>query len=61
MQRANFMISEILGAEDEQIFVTGLLVLCDLKDFTMNHFTQMSLATFKKLMQFYEVPLNLLM
>ena len=55
MQRANFMISEIMGYEEEQMFITGLLVLCDLKDFTLSHFTQMSISTFKKLMQFYEV------
>ena len=55
MQRANFMVSEIMGYEEEQMFITGLLVLCDLKDFTLSHFTQMSISTFKKLMQFYEV------
>ena len=55
MQRANFMISEIMGHEEEQMFVTGLIVLCDLQDFTLSHFTQMSISTFKKLMQFYEV------
>ena len=52
------MVQEIAGAEDEQMFITGCLLLCDLKDFTMSHFTQMPISMIKKLTQCFEVFLK---
>ncbi len=58
MQRASFMISELVGAEDEQMFITGMIVLMDMKGFTMSHFTQMPISLIKKLTQCFEVFLQ---
>ncbi len=55
VQRVNFMVWEIMAAEEEQMFITGMLLLCDMNGYTMNHFTQMPLATVKKLMPCWEV------
>ena len=49
------MINEIISAEDEQMFITGVVILGDLKGFTMSHLTQMPFSMMKKLMQCYEV------
>ncbi len=59
MQSTFFMISEILEAEDEQMFITGVLVLIDLKGFTMGHLTQMPVSLMKKLTKCFEVFLGL--
>ena len=55
VQRVSFMVWEIMGAEEEQMFITGMLLLCDLDGYTMNHFTQMPISTMKKLMPCWEV------
>lgn len=55
VQRVGFMVSEVLGDEDEQLFVTGMVILIDLSDFGMNHFTSMPLPMMKKLMPCFEV------
>ncbi|KAI9559252.1 hypothetical protein GHT06_016041 [Daphnia sinensis] len=54
IQRVGFMVSEVLGDEDEQLFITGMVVLIDLSDFGMNHFTSMPLPVIKKLMPCFE-------
>lgn len=55
MQRANLMISEIMVAESEQMFITGMVLLCDFAGFSMGHITQMPIATMKKLMPIWQV------
>lgn len=55
LQIANFMIWDIWMKEEEQMFITGAVVVIDVKDFTMAHFTQMPLAVMKKLMPLWEV------
>ncbi|XP_046638357.1 retinol-binding protein pinta-like isoform X2 [Daphnia pulicaria] len=54
VQRASFMVFEIMGSEEEQMFITGMLLLFDLSNFGMNHFTAMPLSTAKKLMPCWE-------
>ncbi|XP_057368644.1 retinol-binding protein pinta-like [Daphnia carinata] len=54
IQRASFMVWEVMGDEDEQMFVTGMILIFDLTNFGMNHFTAMPLATVKKLMPCWE-------
>ena len=50
------MVWEIMGKEEEQMFITGMLLLFDFKDYTLNHFTQMPLSMMKKLMPCWMVP-----
>jgi hypothetical protein len=52
------MISEVLGDEDEQLFITGMVVLVDLEGFTMSHITSTPIAMMKKLMPCFEVSLH---
>ena len=49
------MVWEIMGAQEEQMFVTGMHLLFDMKDFTMSHFTNMPLSIVKKLKPCWEV------
>jgi hypothetical protein len=49
------MVAEVLGDEDEQLFITGLVALADLEGFTIGHITSMPLALVKKLMPLWEV------
>lgn len=55
IQRASFMVFELMGEEDEQMFINGMVLIFDLKGYTMNHFTQMPLSMVKKLMPCWEV------
>jgi hypothetical protein len=55
IQRASFMVWDIMSDEDEQMFVTGMFLLFDLSDYGMNHFTAMPLSMIKKLMPCWEV------
>lgn len=55
IQRVGFMVSEVLGDDDEQLFITGMVILIDMSDFGMNHFTSMPLPVIKKLMPCFEV------
>ncbi|XP_046459123.1 alpha-tocopherol transfer protein-like isoform X1 [Daphnia pulex] len=54
IQRASFMVWDIMSDEDEQMFVTGMLLLFDFSDYGMNHFTAMPLSMIKKLMPCWE-------
>lgn len=49
------MVFEIMGSEEEQMFITGMVLIFDLKDYTMNHFTHMPPSVVKKLMPCWEV------
>lgn len=49
------MINEILADEDEQMFITGMVMVCDCTGYTLGHFTQFPMAMMKKLMQCWEV------
>ncbi|XP_046638354.1 retinaldehyde-binding protein 1-like [Daphnia pulicaria] len=50
VQRAGFMVSEVLGDEDEQLFITGMVALVDFSGYTMNHVTGTPVSSVKKLM-----------
>ncbi|XP_046459118.1 alpha-tocopherol transfer protein-like [Daphnia pulex] len=54
IQRVGLMISELLCDEDEQLFITGMVVLVDLEGFTMSHVTSTPIAMMKKLMPCFE-------
>ncbi|KAK4010341.1 hypothetical protein OUZ56_019487 [Daphnia magna] len=54
IQRASFMVWDIMSDEDEQMFVTGMLLLFDFSDYAMNHFTAMPFSMIKKLMPCWE-------
>ena len=49
------MVSEVLGDEDEQLFITGMVVLVDFTGFTMNHVTSTPLSMIKKMMPCFQV------
>ena len=51
------MVWDIMGDEDEQMFVTGMILLFDLSNYGMSHFTAMPLSMVKKLMPCWEVIL----
>ncbi|KAK4010343.1 hypothetical protein OUZ56_019489 [Daphnia magna] len=54
VQRVGFMVSEILGDEDEQMFIAGMVILVDMTDFSMGHITGTPMAAMKKLMPCWE-------
>lgn len=54
-QIANFMVWDLMMKEDEQMFITGMVLVVDVQDFTMAHFTQVPLPVMKKLSPFWEV------
>jgi hypothetical protein len=49
------MVWDIMGDEDEQMFITGMILLFDFSDYGMSHFTAMPLSMIKKLMPCWEV------
>lgn len=49
------MVWDIMGDEEEQMFITGLVLLFDFTGYTMSHFTQVPLPMVKKLMPCWEV------
>jgi heme/copper-type cytochrome/quinol oxidase subunit 4 len=55
------MVWDIMSDEDEQMFVTGMLLLFDFSDYGMNHFTAMPLSMIKKLMPCWEVNIILVL
>lgn len=55
VQRTSIMVSEIFYHEEEQMFITGIVLLFDFSGFTMDHFTQMPISMMKKLKPCWEV------
>lgn len=53
------MVSEILGDEDEQMFIAGMVILVDMTDFSMGHITGTPMAAMKKLMPCWEVMITI--
>jgi hypothetical protein len=49
------MVSEVLGDEDEQLFITGMVALVDFSGYTMNHVTGTPVSSVKKLMVCFQV------
>ena len=55
MQRASFMVWEVMACEEEQMFITGMVLLFDFRGYTMDHFTSVPLSMVKKLMPCWQV------
>ena len=55
IEKANLMISDTMGWEDEQIFVTGMVIIIDCQGFSLNHLTLKPLALTKKQMYYLQV------
>jgi CRAL/TRIO domain len=55
IEKANFMISDTMGLDDEQMFVTGMVIIIDCQGFSLNHLTQKPLALTKKQMYYLQV------
>jgi len=52
VEKVNFMITELLGSVEEQMFVTGMVVIIDLEGCSLNHITQRSLSLTRKQMKY---------
>jgi len=55
IEKANFMVSEIMGTEDEEIFFRGLVMIIDMEGYSLGHMTQRPLAVTKNHLQFLQV------
>ncbi|KAI9559302.1 hypothetical protein GHT06_016091 [Daphnia sinensis] len=59
IEKANFMISEVMVLDDEQMFVTGMVIIYDCQGYTLNHLTQRPLSLTKKHMYYLQsAPLS---
>lgn len=54
VEKVSFMVTETLGKGDEQLPITGLVVIIDMDGLTLEHLTNRSLSLSKKLMKFYQ-------
>ena len=54
IQRVSFMIWDIMFHEEEQMFITGAVLILDMEGFTMSHFAQMPMSMAKKLQLCWE-------
>jgi len=54
IEKANFMVSEIMGTEDEEIFFRGLVMIIDMEGYSLGHMTQRPLAVTKNHLQFLQ-------
>ena len=55
IEKASFMISDVMVKDDEQLFITGMVIVYDCQGFTLNHFTQRPLSLTKKHMYYLQV------
>ena len=55
VEKANFMVGEVMGVLDEDMFITGAVVIFDFEGFTFNHLNQRSLPLLKKYMRYTQV------
>lgn len=46
---------DLLMRDEEQMYVTGMILLFDIKDFSMAHFAQLPLPMMKKIAPIWEV------
>ena len=58
VQRAGFMTFEVMNLEEEQLFITGMILIFDFSGYTMDHFLAFSLADIKKSKLCWEVKFN---
>ena len=55
VQKASFMVNEIMGVESEQMFITGIVVVIDYQGFSMSHVADMPFTLIKKMNSCMEV------
>jgi len=55
IEKSNFMVSDIMGLEDEQLFITGLIIIIDLSGFSFSHLTRRPLNVTKKWLHYLQV------
>ena len=55
VEKANFMVSDVMGLAEEQMFITGIVIIIDLEGYSLGHVTQKPLAVTKKQMHFLQV------
>ena len=55
MQKVNFMVFEVMNAAEEQMFITGIVLLFDFGGYTMSHFMAFPLSDIKKSKLCWEV------
>ena len=55
IEKANFMVSDIMGLESEQMFIKGIVVIFDMDGFTTSHLTQKPLSLSRKQYQYLQV------
>ena len=55
IEKANFMICEVMGNAEEQFFATGMILVFDLAGYTMAHLTSRPLSLSKKHMRYLQV------
>lgn len=49
------MVWELMVEEEEQMFITGIILIFDFTGYTLDHFTQMPLSMVKKVKPCWEV------
>jgi len=54
VEKANFMVSDVMGLAEEQMFITGIVIIIDLEGYSLGHVTQKPLAVTKKQMHFLQ-------
>ena len=55
IEKVSFMVLEIMGLEEEQMFITGMVVIVDLEGYSLSHVTQRPLSVTKKQMKYLQV------
>ncbi len=55
VEKANFMIGELMSRDDEQFIITGMVGVIDMTGFNMGHLTQRPMSMIKKQTQFFQV------
>jgi len=54
IEKVSFMVLEIMGLEEEQMFITGMVVIVDLEGYSLSHVTQRPLSVTKKQMKYLQ-------
>jgi CRAL/TRIO domain len=54
IQRVSFMVWELFCHEEEQMFITGAVLILDMEGYTISHFTQLPMSLAKKLQLCWE-------
>ena len=57
VEKVNFMVSDVMGLDEEQMFLTGIVIIVDLEGYSLSHVTQRPLAVTKKHMHYLQVTM----